>query len=163
MPSPFEYKHGHASTKTKKSSPTYRTWNAMTQRCNNPKHAKYWQYGAKGITVHPRWLDFQNFLADMGERPEGTTIDRIESAKGYEPGNCRWSTPIEQQNNLRSNVWLEFNGERKTVSQWARTVGMRPCLISWRIKRGWSVEHALTVAPFTGNRPHLRLSLSAND
>lgn len=78
---------------------TYTTWYSMVSRCNNPKHGSYKKYGAKGIRVCERWLNFKDFLLDMGERPEGSSIDRIDNSKGYEPSNCRWTTPSIQSIN----------------------------------------------------------------
>lgn len=80
---------------------TRSSWLAMMRRCYYPKNGNYWQYGAKGITVCQRWHDFEFFLTDMGERPEGKTLDRINGALGYEVGNCRWATPVEQAQNRR--------------------------------------------------------------
>ncbi len=82
-------------------TPTYRSWNSMRSRCLNPKRNCYHRYGGDGITVCDRWALFANFLADMGERPEGTTLDRINNAGNYEPGNCRWATPKQQRSNMR--------------------------------------------------------------
>jgi len=79
----------------------YDTWSNMLQRCLNQKHHKYSIYGARGITVCVRWRRFENFLSDMGERPSGTSIDRINNDGNYEPGNCRWATPKEQRANQR--------------------------------------------------------------
>ncbi len=87
--------HGQGGT------PTYFSWQAMIGRCTNPKHIAYPWYGARGITVCKRWRTFANFLADMGERPKGTTLDRKDNEKGYEPGNCRWATRIQQDANRR--------------------------------------------------------------
>ena len=94
-------KHGHA---TNGNSPTYTTWATMIQRCKNPKQSKFYMYGAVGIDVCDEWLTFDAFLADMGERPKGKTIDRIDGNKGYSKSNCRWATIIEQQSNLKNNV-----------------------------------------------------------
>ncbi len=82
-------------------SPTYGTWATMLSRCRNSHFHKYKDYGARGITVCDRWLTFENFLADMGERPKGRSIDRINNDGNYEPGNCRWATPQEQRQNQR--------------------------------------------------------------
>jgi len=92
--------HGHAIYG--KVSRTYRSWQAMKERCYKPKSINYGRYGGKGITVCERWRNsFVNFLADMGERPEGTTMDRKNSKGNYEPGNCRWATDdIQQQNRI---------------------------------------------------------------
>lgn len=93
--------HGHAPTRTKPQSPTYCSWRAMWVRCTNPNDRYYHLYGGRGIKVCDRWKDFLNFLADLGERPEGCTLDRVNNDLGYEPSNCRWANPTQQTQNRR--------------------------------------------------------------
>ena len=91
--------------------PTYRSWENMLARCLNPKHVSYRYYGAKGVMVCPRWRrSFKDFLADMGTRKRGTSIDRIDPHGDYEPGNCRWASPRQQQQNRRANHRNGRNG-----------------------------------------------------
>lgn len=123
----------------------YGTWASIIQRCYDPKHQAYPNYGGRGITVCDRWREsFASFLSDMGERPGGCTVDRIDNSKGYEPNNCRWATAQEQHNNTRSNRLLTFNGKTQTVSQWERELGFPVRLIHNRLRLGWPVERALS-------------------
>jgi hypothetical protein len=110
--------HGHA--RRKKFSPTYISWVGMIQRCEYPNHIKYSQYGGRGITVCDRWKTFINFLSDMGERPNGKSLDRIDLNQGYCPSNCRWATKSEQMRNTRRA--LVFEG--KPLAQWAEESGV---------------------------------------
>jgi hypothetical protein len=98
----FVTAHGHSANG--KRSPTYVSWQNMRARCFNPSYQGWHNYGGRGISVCQRWLDFPNFLADMGERPAGRSIDRIDVNGNYEPGNCRWATRIEQRANYRTAV-----------------------------------------------------------
>lgn len=92
-------RHGHARGKT--VSRTYKSWWSMHQRCSNPNMSSYSHYGGRNISVCTRWSSFVNFLSDMGERPEGTTLDRVNGSGNYTPENCRWSTPKDQANNRK--------------------------------------------------------------
>lgn len=138
----------HGSLKTS----TYGSWRAMRQRTQNPNHREFRNYGARGILVCDRWQLFINFLKDMGERPAGTSLDRIDNSKGYEPGNCRWATPSEQSQNTRRTVFLEMDGKRQTRKEWAREMGLSSLVIESRIKRGWSVKEALTTPRLIANK-----------
>jgi hypothetical protein len=96
--------HGHSKNrKGKPASRTYNSWFAMKKRCLDPNYSEFYYYGGRGVSVYPEWLNFENFLSDMGERPPKRTLDRINPFGNYEPGNCRWATGHEQRINRRSN------------------------------------------------------------
>lgn len=127
-----------------KGTPTHNTWCAMKQRCNYPGSEQYAAYGGRGISVCQRWNDsFEAFLADMGERPEGMTIERIDSDGNYEPGNCRWATDSEQARNRRSTLLVERDGVTKCVKDWCDELGLHPDKVYGRIRRGASPQEAL--------------------
>lgn len=128
-------------------SGTYASWAGMLQRCKNPKAPKYARYGAAGISVSPEWTDFARFFADMGERPSGTTLDRIDGSTGYCKENCRWAAPKEQQRNIKSNRLVTFAGETMCVSAWAEKTGINKSVLFYRIKAGWPPERALSSKP----------------
>lgn len=102
----------------------YRSWMAMKTRCTNPNQSSASHYVLRGIKICPRWISsFENFFADMGPRPHGYTIERIENFGNYEPGNCRWATQKEQTNNSRKNLIIKYRGISLTASQWAERLG----------------------------------------
>lgn len=96
------HKVTHSQTRGHVLSGAYQSWRSMKARCLNPTTASYYRYGAVGITVCDRWMSFAGFYADMGDRPPGMTLDRIDNSKGYEPGNCRWATAKAQARNRRT-------------------------------------------------------------
>lgn len=102
----FQTVHGHNRAGNKRT-PTYNSWRAMRERCTYPRHPRWVDYGGRGIRVCDRWANFENFLEDMGERPEGMTLDRINTNDHYYPPNCKWSTPLQQAWNRRNigEVW----------------------------------------------------------
>jgi hypothetical protein len=122
-------------------TPTYSTWCAMISRCSNPKNHKFCDYGARGVRVCERWLRFANFLADMGEKPAGMSIDRIDVNGNYEPSNCRWATAKEQSLNTRANVRLTYGSETHSVSEWAELTGIDHSTIRKRLQAGWPMKH----------------------
>lgn len=102
-------------------------FNAMKQRCSNPKDTRYKNYGARGITICDEWLNDSKKFYDWANNNgynDNLSIDRIDVKGNYEPLNCRWVTQVEQQNNKRNNHFIEFNGKRKTIAQWARYYGI---------------------------------------
>ena len=139
--------HGH--TVGYKATPTYKSWKCLRYRCyGNGIVSK--RYRDLGISVCERWRNsFPNFLADMGERPPGTTIDRINNYGNYELGNCRWATHKQQQRNRSSNTAIEWRGQTKTISEWSEITGLNRDCLSYRIEKGWPVEKAMTLKPMT--------------
>lgn len=132
----------HNKTRT----PEYAAWSMMKSRCYRKNDISYPRYGALGIKVCDRWLNsFENFLADMGERPSAEhSLDRIDSQGNYGPNNCRWSDITTQDNNRRSNRLVSLNGKTQTVTQWARELGIASNTVFSRLSRGWTDELALT-------------------
>ena len=132
-------KHGLAGTRI------YSIWQNMLRRCHDPKNTAFKNYGARGITVASEWSEFSAFLKDMGLPPsEKYTLDRIDNSSGYCKGNCRWVTGEIQANNTRRNVLITFSNETLSRSQWARKVGLHVSTLEYRLRRGWSIERALT-------------------
>jgi hypothetical protein len=134
---------GHV--RDRRRSPELNAWTNMNARCANPKRPDYQFYGGRWVVVCQRWREsFGAFLSDMGLRPDGTSIDRIDNARGYEPGNCRWATKHEQMQNTRATRLIEFNGETMGLNAWAKRIGVHRQSLSDRLRRGWSLEKALT-------------------
>lgn len=113
------FKHG--KNPRGRTAPEYYTWYNIMARCYNAKNNRYKTYGARGIKVCERWHDFKNFLADMGDRPSDLhSIDRINNDLDYSPENCRWTTQEVQDRNRTSNRWIEYDGRKMIISDWAR-------------------------------------------
>lgn len=129
------------------TSPEYNAWHAIKQRCSNPKHPSYKDYGARGISICDRWNDsFYNFLADRGPRPSSNhSIDRINNNGNYEPGNCRWATHAEQARNKRTNSLVTINGKTMCVTDWCEHYKISTNVVFTRIyKLKWDIERAIT-------------------
>ena len=146
-------------------TPLYHIWSGIKGRCQNPTNANYDRYGGRGIGLCERWQSFGNFYADIPPRPSNRhSLDRIENDKGYEPGNIRWATPEQQQNNMRSNRLLLHEGRRQSVARWAREIGVNDTTLLARLNKGWTIKEALETPlakpsmpnPYKGNkRSHL--------
>jgi len=121
----------------------------MLSRCQNPNFPKYPQYGGRGIQVCERWLSFETFLSDLGERPEGKTLDRLDVDGDYEPANCRWATVDEQARNKTNSAVITIDGMTKNLTDWARFSGVNHQAISWRIAHGWEPRKAVFAFPGT--------------
>lgn len=108
----------------KNEHPLYNTWAKMLSRCNNQKCPAYHNYGGRGIKVCERWKEFWNFAYDMGQRPDGYTLERVDNDGDYEPGNCTWATPYEQGQNTRRTRPVTIDGETHSIETWMRRLGM---------------------------------------
>lgn len=120
-----------------------RSYYAMRRRCYSAANPSYPRYGGSDITVCDRWLGahgFQHFVEDMGDRPKGFTLDRIDNKKGYSPDNCRWSSVQEQNRNRKTNIFYTHNGKTRVLIDWAREYGLRPSLIYRRYQKGLREE-----------------------
>jgi hypothetical protein len=134
--------HGMSGT------PTYTSWKLMLRRCLNPAADNYPRYGGRGVGVCERWLIFTDFLADMGVRPEGTSLDRHPDPSGhYEPGNCRWGTPRQQASNKRSSLLITHDGVTKILAEWAKERGIPPAALYRRHDYGWTSAQMLGFEP----------------
>lgn len=140
-------KHGH-TRHGENATPEYTAWVHMVQRTTNADDPAFSDYGGRGIGVDPAWLDFRNFIRDMGLRPSAKhSIERKENDRGYSPDNCVWATQPVQQRNKRNNRRITWNGITQVATDWAIQLGAKPHSLNERFRRGWSVERALTT-PF---------------
>lgn len=140
-------------TETDLGHPLITIWFMMLQRCHNPGDKHYPDYGGRGIRVCRRWYNFAAFLKDIGERPPGHSLNRIDNDGNYEPGNVAWATRLEQANNQRSNRILEVDGQRHTVAEWGRLLKIDPHVVHQRLRRGYSPERALSTSLLPAGRP----------
>jgi general stress protein YciG len=134
-------------------TPEYRIWRRMLDRCSNPKDRSYRNYGGRGIQVCERWLTFENFLADMGSRPPGLSIDRMDNDGGYSPENCRWATREQQMNNTRATRHIDAFGQTRPATEWAAIAGIDSDLILTRLRAGWAADDAVSLPARQGFRP----------
>ena len=125
--------------------PSFKVWEGMISRCKNPKNKDFALYGGRGINVCERWTDPKNFAEDMGEKPPGHSLDRIDSNGNYCPENCRWATTMEQGANKRTNRMIELNGETLHLTEWCRRLNVKPSTVLNRIHRGIDEATALTM------------------
>lgn len=137
----LNYRHG------KTGSRAHSIWSSMLQRCHDPKHKSFPSYGGRGISVCDSWMDFENFHADMGDPPDGHSLDRKMNNEGYSKSNCRWATPTEQANNRRDNFKLTAFGQSLTLRAWSRATGLSKATIMYRVATGMSASDALSTPP----------------
>lgn len=137
-PRPYN-KDGRCSTRA------FSSWRSMLQRCYKRSFKHYRNYGGRGIEVCERWrLSFLAFLADMGERPIGMTLERVDNNLGYTLDNCRWATRKQQSRNMRTNHLLSYDGQTRCMTEWAEIVGLPYTTLRGRMRLGWPVSRALT-------------------
>lgn len=130
----------HGQSKT----PEYRCWMHIRERCENPNSKDYASYGGRGIAVCDRWQTFELFLEDMGSRPSAAhSIERLDVDGDYHPSNCVWADLSTQARNKTTSIWLEHDGKRLHLVEWARLLGITPGGLRYRLRAGWSVERAL--------------------
>lgn len=125
---------------------TYRSWYMMMRRCSNPKDAAFHNYGGRGIRVCARWRQYVAFAADMGKRPAGLTLERVDNDQGYRPGNVIWADRKVQARNRRTTVRVTFAGKTRTLQAWADETGIPGKLLWQRLfELGWPPSRALTI------------------
>lgn len=145
-------KHGQAMREA--TTPAYNTWLAMKDRCRNPNNENFRHYGGRGIRVCAEWMVFEAFFRDMGERPKGHSIERVDVNGNYEPGNCIWIPRLEQARNTRACRWLECDGVRLLEREWAKLMGIHETTIIYHLKRGTPFPEL--VARFKARNPGIQ-------
>lgn len=125
----------------KRDFKSYQVWRSMIQRCRDKD---YPNYGERGIKVCKRWLIFENFFEDMGEKPDGMSIDRIDNNGNYEPSNCRWATSKQQTRNYRRNHFITYKGKTMCIKEWSEKLGIDARLVYGRLSKGWGPISSLT-------------------
>lgn len=132
--------------------PIYHVWQSMRDRCRNPNNRQFQDYGGRGISICDRWNTFANFVQDMGERPSGFSLDRIENDGNYEPSNCRWADRKTQQRNQRRAVFVYIQGKKHRVVELIDTCGKKPETIIERAERGMSYEEVIFSGTYTSSK-----------
>jgi hypothetical protein len=130
--------------RTQQEHPLFGAWLGMIARCHQKSDWHYKNYGARGIVVCERWRTFGNFASDMGDRPRGHQLERVNNDGPYSPDNCIWATPMQQNRNSRNNRFLVHDGQRMCMKDWANKRNIPYATLFARLKSGWSVERALT-------------------
>ena len=126
-------------------TPQYKAWHNMKRRCDNPNHAQYQWYGARGISYDPSWSTYEGFVADMGERPEGKELDRIDNDGNYCKDNCRWVSRSEQMRNTRKTIAVTMRGKTQCLKDWCVELGLVYNTVVQRIRLGGKTpEEALS-------------------
>lgn len=145
-------------------TPEYQAWKGMKRRCANSSRPDYKYYGGRGIAVYPGWLnDYPSFLAHIGRRPSPNhSIERINNDLGYQPGNVRWATKLEQMGNTRRNRRINFSGQSLSIEDWARRTGISARKLQERLAAGWPTERVLDPRNFHKGQPAYKEAHSAN-
>jgi hypothetical protein len=150
-------RHGHR--RKGKTTSEYSVWMKMRSRCNNERCPAYKDYGARGIKVCARWDVFELFMLDMGPRPAGLSLDRIDNDKGYEPSNCRWATMKQQQRNRRDNRIITFAGVSASLAEHCERLGLSYKTVHQRLSSGFTTDDALSRQRYQ-RAPALNVTLS---
>lgn len=148
------FRHGMSKTRT------WNSWSDMKSRCRNPKTTMWRFYGGRGISYCPEWERFDAFLKDMGECPDGFSLERIDVNKGYYRKNCKWMEKKLQARNTRRSRFIEYEGQRKTLAEWAEITGINHGTLQTRLNSGYSLDDAFYKGRFsngsTKGRPRIR-------